>query len=376
MVLRRSSSLPGGFIQREVILLVVAAVAAVPLFLFTRAAAEWNRQSHLRAAAQWFDRGNQQLQRNEVAPALESFHAAVVNDHDNGGYALGLATALIRAGRDIEARQILARLRETAPEDPEINLQLARLASRQASYGDALRYYHNSIYGIWQAGAPPEGRLGAREEVVRLLLANGKKGEALSELMALGAEIPPDSQWQLRTGILFQQAGDSKSALQFFSRVLQRDRANSAALTGAAEAAFHLGLYEESLRYSDLALRQDSHLLPAQQWRAEASQVLAIDPLAMHLAASERQQRLKAGLEQARERLANCRVDSGESLANEASNMLAATGRGDAEAGLELIVRIEDAAARACGPPAGLDRALLLAGRRHQMPGQGQVGQH
>ena len=40
-------------------------------------------------------------------------------------------------------------LRESEPEDREINLQLARLAASRQDVTEALRFYHNALYAPW-----------------------------------------------------------------------------------------------------------------------------------------------------------------------------------------------------------------------------------
>jgi hypothetical protein len=48
------------------------------------------------------------------------------NDHDNANYTLALAAALAAEDHIEEARQVLLRLRASAPESGEIKLNLAR----------------------------------------------------------------------------------------------------------------------------------------------------------------------------------------------------------------------------------------------------------
>ena len=75
-------------------------------------------------------------------------------------------------------------LRESEPEDREINLQLARLAATQQDVTEALRFYHNALYAPWPL-EQADGRRDVRLELIRLLLDHNQAGRAISELLAL-----------------------------------------------------------------------------------------------------------------------------------------------------------------------------------------------
>jgi len=226
-----------GFIQREVALLLAGVLIAIPVFLLTRKAADWNHQAHLNTAAYWYAQGNQQLQRKEVPAAIESFHFAAVNDHNNRRYGLALASALTAAGRDTEARTALLRWREATPEDPEINLQLARLARKQDNPIDALRYYHYAIFGVWAENAPPDRRISLQFELAEWLLGRGQHGPAIAELIALKSELPEGRANTLRLSRDFLSAGDVARALQGYQHLLAVDHNDPEARAGVVACA-------------------------------------------------------------------------------------------------------------------------------------------
>jgi tetratricopeptide (TPR) repeat protein len=232
-----------GFVQREIVFFLVAAVAVMPLFLLTRAAARWNRRSHAATAAYWYNQGREQERQGNNAGALESFRSAVVNDHDNHAYGLALAAALSSQNRDAEAKQALLRLREASPEDPDINLQLARLAAKQSQPSDALRYYHIALDGLWGNGgsgndAPGRAnqRIATHIEFIEFLLRHRMRNQALSELLALTAELPEGGPSFDRAAKLFLEAGDPRRALDSFSHALRINRHDEQARLGVEQS--------------------------------------------------------------------------------------------------------------------------------------------
>ena len=156
-------------VQREVVLLVVLSVVVViPFFIFTRSMAARNRAMNIEVASTWYRIGQEQLQSGNTTDALESFRNAATNDHDNSQYTLVLATALAAADHIEEARQAMLRLRASAPESGEINLNLARLSAKEGQTSEAVRYYHNALFGVWPQDQTVGQRSKVRTELVRV----------------------------------------------------------------------------------------------------------------------------------------------------------------------------------------------------------------
>ena len=105
----------------------------------------------------------------KVDDAIDSLRRAAVRDRNDKRYALALAHALALNGEDDAARGALLTLRESAPEDPDINLQLARLAAGQPDVTDALRFYHNALYAPWPVDQA-DARRRVRFELIAFLL--------------------------------------------------------------------------------------------------------------------------------------------------------------------------------------------------------------
>ncbi len=116
-------------LHRDILLISALVLCAVGLFLFTRTVAAKERQLNRRVAAIWYQEGQRQLSSGAVEQAVESYRNATAND-DNRTYVLALAEALAMSNHHAEAEQALLHLRESKPEDVEINLHLARLEAK------------------------------------------------------------------------------------------------------------------------------------------------------------------------------------------------------------------------------------------------------
>src|SRR5579864_6387939 len=144
-----------------------------------------------------YAQGMADLNAGNADRAIEEFRAALTCDRANPQYQLSLGRALRDTGRLDEAESYLESLWQRTPENGTINLALARVAARRGSVDDAIRYYHNAMYGVWSSD--PEGnRRDARLELVEFLLRKGAHAQAQSELVALAAFLPPDPTLHLR----------------------------------------------------------------------------------------------------------------------------------------------------------------------------------
>lgn len=371
------TAVPGvQIIRREIVLLVIIAVAAVPTYMVTRRAADLNRQRNAHIAAYWYRQGERQLREGKPEAAIASLREATTNDHDDRGFAFALAQALGATNRDDEARLALLRLRESAPESPQINLQLARLAARDHDMQDALRYYHHALYGLWTGEKVDEQRRQVRLELIHLLLNHKDRSRALAELMAFSTDAPRTASVQLELGQLYVEAGDASNALQHFAQAAQMDTRNVAALSGAGETSFQLGDYKTAEGYLSRATALDRSATRAAQLLETTQLIQSSDPLESHLSRLEQVQRLRAALDQSASRLqcgGNAPIGPVKSpLQLEIDALLPKVTpenlREDPEllaAGADLVFKIEETTSQTCGKPMGLDEALLLAGRKH-----------
>ena len=358
-------------IHRENIQIGVLILIAVGAFLLTRAFANSNRDMTLRDAAEWHRRGQQALAAGRIDDAVEDFHRATVRNRFEKRYVLDLARALRSTGENDEARAALLTLRESAPEDPDINLELARLDADRQDVTEAVRFYHNALYAPWPAEREGERRR-IRLELIRFLLSHDQAGRALSELLAVSADVPDDVPTLLEIGRLFAAAGDPRHALGQFQRAVRAAPENRDALVGAGQAAFSLGDYSLARRYLRAAPVQSDAV---DELRSVVDLVLSRDPLASRIGSAERRQRLVSNFEYAERRLEGCIAGAdpgGSALRNEAlefENSLktpAAFEPDTIELGVDLVDRIQQWTTRQCGPATVLDRALMLIGHRHR----------
>lgn len=359
-------------VHREFLLLLLLALIAIGAYFVTLAFANTIHQTKVREARSWYREGQQLLQAGHADEAVAAFRKATVNDRGNRAYTLALANALKKDGRDKEALELLLQLRDAAPEDPEINVELGRIAIRQHNVQDVIRYYHNALYGIWTGDEIDLRRTQVRRELIEFLLAQKAKDQALAEILALSAHVGSSVESDLELGGLYLRAGDPARALAEFLSVLHEQPHNQAALQGGGQAAFETADYARAHRFLTAVTAPD----PSTKNMLEvATLVVENDPLAPRLAASERERRLLADFDHAAQRVQECQAKEAEEsltpvhdkLAALRPSLTAARLKSDPNlpfAALELIYEAEEATAKVCGQPEGADLALLLIAQK------------
>jgi len=196
----------------------------------------------------------------------------------------------------------LIALRESAPDNAEINLRLARLAAERQDVSEALRFYHSALYAPWATEQASE-RQSVRTELIDLLLDHQQTDRALSELLALTADLPDTAAAHVQVGELLARGGDNRRALEQFQRALRFGPLDPHALAVAGQAAFDSGEYLLARRY----LRAIPILTGSlQQTREIVELVVSRDPLANGLRTAERTRRAREDLTYALKRLNDC----------------------------------------------------------------------
>lgn len=331
--------------------------------------------------------------------ALEELRAALTCDPSNSQYQLTLGRALRDTGRLDEAQSYLESLWQRTPEDGTINLALARVAARRGSITDALRYYHNAMYGIWSSDAAANRRK-AQIELIEFLLQKNALAEARPELVALAASLPPDPALELRTAELMVQAQDYADAFAEYERVLHTDHTNAAALAGAGETAYRAGRYRTAQHYLQAAVSANPKDDNLRDLLISTNEILQSNPFARRISDAERNRRLAAAFENAGQRLTSCAQQKGINLSgvkpaasslspvpNSTSPLTALQSRWlttkpdiprlryAAENDLpdvimDLVFSIEQQTAQDCGEPQDINRALLLIARNRDTADQ------
>ncbi|MFB3921016.1 MAG: tetratricopeptide repeat protein [Terriglobia bacterium] len=364
--------------------LVVSFAGLIVLFVVTGFVAQFFHRREEALAENWFHRGEESLARGDSGSAIDDLRSAMSYAHDNPLYRLRLAQALIAAHRPDEARAHLVTLWERQPGDGVVNLELARLAAARGSVQEAARYYHNSIFAVWDRD-PTLQRRQARFEFCEFLLSHRLLAEAQAALIEMAADLPNDPDLHERVGALMLRAQDPSRALQQFEEALRIDGRSPAGLSGAGEAAFRAGRYPAARLYLERAAR----LGPLDEKNTERLQVsrliLSLDPFQNKLPARERAARTIRVFQQALDRLKECAAQRGENLETQepetrlqreyaramefvpSVNSRELTRNPDTQANVaELALEIERLASETCGAGKDIDRALVLLARQRE----------
>jgi len=365
-------------LNNEIVLLAALSAGAVGVFIFTRHMAAHERQLSRKIAAVWFERGVEYMQAGETDKAVASFRSATANVGNDPKYMLALANALAVENYNQQALRLLLRLRDSDPENPDVNLSLARLAAQQGEVQEAVRYYQSGLYGRW-----PNDRLDQRRQVrlelVRFLLAHQQLYLATSELYVLENRTPDSVAAHIELARLFAEANDLPHAFEEYVAAIRLDGSNVEALTAAGHLAFQVGNYPQAEQYLRAAQDANPASHETQQLLTLTRAVLGSDPLVPHLTQWDRQKRLEAGLEVALKRVEDClsvtsnrkTIDELQSLKTEAIRATKSwkaklpADTDTVKTGVELIFRMEQTASGACGNPSDRDQAWLLIGRQH-----------
>ena len=368
--------------QREAVVSLLLSVIAMAAFAgvlgLTRRFHTWQASLAERMDGQ----GEHDLQIGQARAAIEDFRSALSFDRDNSLYQFRLTQALEAEGRFEEAESYLNNLWEHQPQSGMVNLQLARLAVHRDAMNQALRYYHNAIYGIWES-QPDENRRAARLEMIEFLLEKNARAQVQSELIAMQSGLPPDPRLHLNVAELFLQIDDYENALAQFRQVLRLDRGNVQAAAGAGEAAFDLGRYRTAVRYLETAVAADHKDETSRKNLNTANLILESNPFRPNVSLSERRRRVQNAFSAASARLNECMHTRGESTGPSSAESSVEklytqeTGlklklRGRAlndpdfqEKVMDFVFDVEEQTTD-CGSPTGVDLALLLIGRNRE----------
>jgi tetratricopeptide (TPR) repeat protein len=369
-------------VERETLL--IGSIAGVfVLFAITGVAANLYHAKQRALAQEWFAQGEQDLKASRADAALEDFRTALAYSPESELYRLRLAQALIAAHRTDEARSHLLTLWRDEPGNGTVNLELARLAAGQNDMADALRYFHNAIFGVWEHN-PEERRRQVRLELCEFLLKQGATAQAQSELIALAAVLPQDAASHTQVAGLFRSAGDYHRALEEYRHALEIDRHDSAALVGAGEVAFQMADYRTAASYLERAVRAGAADEHDKELLETSHLIQNLDPMNARLSRAEADQRTLRAFETATARLDDCLKTLGlnpqpAQPQNDLQrlSLRAAQLRPEARTAalkrnpdlrvdlMDFVTSVEEVTAKQCGTPTGPDLALLLIARMH-----------
>ncbi len=324
----------------------------------------------------WKARGVAALHAGNPGAAIESLRSALAYAPSRDTE-IDLATALAEAGRTQEAFAYFNTLRETAPGDGMINLQLARLAAKQGNASLAILRYQTALDGTWESNGY-DRRREVRLEMAGYLIAQRQFDKARAQLLIAASNAPTDDLAALtRIAAMLEQAQDLPDALDLYRSVATRRSPPVAALEGAGQAAFNLGMYRIAADYltREMASRQVSSLPNGSQSADQkmldtATRVLLLYPSG-DLPSRARAQRVLSDRDIARARLSACA--SSKTTSPELAPLVSRWSQIPEQISLyqleqnpdlnqtilQLVYDTEKMTAQVCGPPTG-DDALLL----------------
>jgi tetratricopeptide (TPR) repeat protein len=371
---------PQGFLwslERETLVLFSIVLLAV-FFVITGFTVKRYHAEQKALGGRWYQRGEAALRANRPEEAVDDFHTALIYARDNDVYQMRLAEALVSANHLAEAEVYLRTLWVRQPGDGTINLELARVSASSHDISDAIRYYHNAIFGLWENNTETHRRQ-VRIELCKFLLSEGEKNAAESELIALQAELPSDASVHSQVGLMFAQVEDWRRALQEFRLALKLNPKVVTATAGAGEAAYQLGEYAQARDYLQKAVNSNPKDLLAAQKLEISKLILELDPFTRRLSQKERTSRTIAAFNQALSHFRQCARSKGANLQSQQTAGPLASVYSNAKKlqpkvnkinlsrnpdlitnVMDLVMQMEESAQQTCGTPPAPDQALLM----------------
>jgi tetratricopeptide (TPR) repeat protein len=367
-------------ILRDTVSLLTLFLITVALFVLTLLLHRSFTDHEALLGQRWKARGEAALSAGNPQAAIESLRSALayVPSRDTE---IDLATALAEAGRTHEAFAYFNTLRETAPGDGMINLQLARLAAKQNNASLAILRYQSALDGTWEANGYERHRE-VRLEMAGYLIAQRQYDKARAQLLIAASNAPTDDlAAQIQIAGMLEQAQDLPDALNLYRSVDNHRSPPVAALEGAGRAAFNLGMYRLAADYLGREIASTANpSLPGDARAADrsmldtASRVLLLYP-GDDLPARVRAERTLADRNLARARLTACAASQSASpklapLVSRWSQLPPGITLYQLEQQpdlnqtiLQLVYDTEKMTAQLCGAPTGDDAILLRIAR-------------
>jgi tetratricopeptide (TPR) repeat protein len=328
----------------------------------------------------WKARGDAALNAGHPAVAIQDLRSALAYIPSRQTE-IELATALADAGKVQEATAYFTTLRESAPGDGTINLQLARLAAKTGNEKSAILYYQSALDGTWE-GNGYDQRRHVRLEMAGYLISRHEYNQARNQLLIAAGNAPDDPGIKLQIAGMLEQAQAPRDALNIYQILVSRRNPPAAAFEGAGRTAFGLGEYRLAADYLGRAVTTTrGGKIPEQDEAAvhymlDASQrVMSIYP-SFDLSSRQRAERVLALRNIARQRFTGCSGSNPtgfSSLAALASRwsqipaILTVTRlerQPDLEQSLiQLAYDTETTTAAVCGAPTGDDATVLRIAR-------------
>lgn len=302
------------------------------------------------------------LAAGKPAEAVEPLEEAHSVERENATYELALITALIDSGKTEDAQPLMTEMLDREPNDGEVNLIAARLATREGKSADAEAYYHRAIYGEWP-DHPEEHRISARMELIDQLRKQGRKQELVAELISLEAEPKASTEIRQRLARLFLEADSPARAAMIYQEMIAKDPNDVAAYEGLGEADLQQGEYNAARSAFLQASFHDPKNASIRSHLQTLNMVVGLDPTLRQLTSEEKYRRSIRILDLAQGALSACVPSSPLVLAAKAtvsSKPPKYVTNEEAERVLAMAGTVWRARTDACKLPAGEDDALNL----------------
>src|SRR5579885_3585939 len=353
--------------RSRTIFLTLCGLLLIPMFTVTGVVVRLFHQKQARLAEEWRASGEVNLKAGHAQEAIEGFRNALLYSPESALLQLELAKALAEQGRTEEAN---------------VNLELARIASRRGDAGAATKYYHDAMYGQWPNNAH-DRRLAARSELIEYFLKIGRKDSARAEALSMAVENPADPDVRVRAGDYLLSAGDAANAFTEFERAQRLEPGNLPALRGAGKAAILMGNFSQAEKFLAEAIRKGAKDAEAAKERDLAAAAAELDPFAANLGDSERRRRVLRIFRAAEERVKACMPgtfaiapatvpDNLRNLAAERAalpkdlNLVDLTRHAELESkALDWALEAEKLALLQCGPGGVTEQAIALIAAKH-----------
>jgi tetratricopeptide (TPR) repeat protein len=328
-------------------------------------------------AQRWLSRGENAMRSGQPLVAIDALRSALAYAPDDENMQVELAEALAAAARTEEAVAYFNTLLESRPGNGMINLQLARLAAKQGDEATALDHYQAALDGTWEG----DGYIRRREvrlELAQYLIDRKRYDRARTQLLIAAGNAPDDVNIELQVARLLEGVQNPANALHLYQKALQHRPARLEALEGASRTTYALNRFlqareylERTLNHPDFEKQSAAVQSQLRNMLSDADHILLLYPGA-ELSVRARAERILNNRKIAQERLADCLSSKTsvppalQTLADQWQHLPATLRLLQLEQNPELeqtimrlVYQTEQVASQQCGPPAGNDALLL-----------------
>jgi tetratricopeptide (TPR) repeat protein len=296
-------------IRRLLSWLIVAAVLA-GIYAFDMFLANVERTELAREANSLYREAQTLESGRRVNDAIRLYRRVLAINRGNLEYQIALGRALVTGKQFADALPVFDEVLQRYPDDGRANLEVARLKEATGDTSAAASYFHRAIYGSWPQDAQAQ-RIGARMELIDMLVRAGRQRELLAELLPLEDEAPNDPALRLKIAGLFITAGSLSRAADAYRAILHEHPDDERAYGGLGEAELQLGDYRAAQSAFVSALRRKPDDAGVRQRLALTTQLAQLDPTPRRLPARERLERSQKILTLTIQALETCAAGQG-----------------------------------------------------------------